>query len=97
MVLTDLVWLVQKEGVPIWEALISLRAGHGSLHLPKNICYLPCWFSRESITTGNMLLFSWGLKQMEGRLQESGELDCFEQILEVGSGRGWSLGAGSRG
>ena len=28
-----------------------------NFHLLKNICYFPCWFKRECITTGNICYF----------------------------------------
>ena len=42
---------------PLWDPAPSIWL---------RICVIfPCWFQRESITTGNMFILSRGLKQME--------------------------------
>ena len=37
----------------------------GNFRLFKFVCFFPCWVQRESITTGNIFIFSRGLKQVE--------------------------------
>ena len=45
-----------KEVVGMWVCTICTHTHF--LHLLKSIlCFFPCWFKRESITTGNMFLF----------------------------------------
>ena len=63
-----------------WSSLFSLP-----FRLVKNIVYFPCWFEGEPITTGNISLFSRGLKQMEVPefldCKLLGSLDMFWPIL----------------
>ena len=45
--------------------LLALKGNYRTFHLLK-VFFPPCWFERESITTGSILFFPRGLNQVEG-------------------------------